>query len=739
MVENILIGRLISDLLEVSNKSTTDESLRKGFESVISGLLGIDTAEIVQMYNRQPPDSQVFVYVSNTRKPYIDNEISSFSEFPEIIEMGSKGYKSGIIFPVMVNGNIVASMNLFSKSPNRFTKELVDTLTYASIFIGLSITNRTDFELKKQLALYFDSSFNSSVPQMLVSSNGRIIKSNAALNRLLNTYLKEGTTTDEAIGMSFLDLEKGIGRTNIIDISTNDGMAIFEISSSRISNTLIHTVIREVKEERVMANIAKMLSKTKSMYLLNLDSNLNIVEIYGDTNGSVMTNMMLKRSISEFVAPADRAEVSKRFNIKVGETVYGELDMVDSSSGITPIKFNAVRTEYGYTLLADSATTELKLRELRDGMNDFISNTTDIFIIIDSSGYIKDCNIQVERLLGYKKGELIGSDVKNLYIDTGILDRDISYARKGTKINSTYVNLRKRDGGVLPGTHSLRMVRDEESPNFMIMVNELETKRVVDDQESELKSLRSELNKARSEAAMKSDFIFNISHELKTPLTSIMGYSRFLIDGEFGGLNDEQRDNIEIIFNESKRLTGIITQILDAIKLDAERVTLDIHEVNLRDLGNNPSIIALKESAASKSLSFGWNVDYNVPPIMADPNKLIQVFVNLIGNSIKFTDSGGINVRISMQSSRTVRCEVEDTGVGINDEDKRRIFKRFYQSQSKELTTKVGAGTGLGLSITQSIIKLHKGKIRIESEPGKGTKFIFTLPINYKPRRSRKG
>jgi signal transduction histidine kinase len=113
---------------------------------------------------------------------------------------------------------------------------------------------------------------------------------------------------------------------------------------------------------------------------------------------------------------------------------------------------------------------------------------------------------------------------------------------------------------------------------------------------------------------------------------------------------------------------------------------------------------------------------------------LIQAFVNLIANATKFTSTGSITVKMTRKSKKMVKCEVSDTGIGISDIDKRKIFKKFYQATKKdELVKQDGSGTGLGLSITKEIIGLHHGKIGFESELGKGSKFWFTLPINYRP------
>ena len=155
----------------------------------------------------------------------------------------------------------------------------------------------------------------------------------------------------------------------------------------------------------------------------------------------------------------------------------------------------------------------------------------------------------------------------------------------------------------------------------------MRTKAKLDGQREEIGALEGRLKKLESEAALKSQFIYNISHELKTPLTSIKGYSKLLYDGEFGPLNDEQKEYIKTTLGEADRLMLIIQQILDAAKLESDKVKLELKEVDLQNMANNPSIKGLEETARNKGLTFKWQVAYDVPKITADPNRLIQIFV----------------------------------------------------------------------------------------------------------------
>jgi two-component system phosphate regulon sensor histidine kinase PhoR len=181
-----------------------------------------------------------------------------------------------------------------------------------------------------------------------------------------------------------------------------------------------------------------------------------------------------------------------------------------------------------------------------------------------------------------------------------------------------------------------------------------------------------------------------------------------------------------------------VKQILDVAKLQSGIVKLDLQPVNFSDIRNNPSIKSLEEACKNKGLAFNWTVDYDVPEITADPNRVIQIFSNLIGNAIKFTESGSINVIVKKKRG-SVSIDVADTGIGISKSDLPKIFKKFYQLK-RGLVKQEGSGTGLGLSIVSEIVHLHHGQVRVlESEPGKGTTFRVILPIKAKiPKKTLK-
>ena len=220
---------------------------------------------------------------------------------------------------------------------------------------------------------------------------------------------------------------------------------------------------------------------------------------------------------------------------------------------------------------------------------------------------------------------------------------------------------------------------------------------------------------------IKKDFVVNVSHELRTPLTVIKGYVETIEED----IDESNRKYIEIIKNHTDRLINIVNDLLSVSMLEEKYIKLDLNEINLQILFNNLSY-TFDQKLKSKNLSIKCNIDNDIETIMADEFKLEQLFINLIDNAIKYTEQGGIIINV-IKDNTHIKFEVIDTGIGIPEKDKERIFERFYtvdKSRSRQL-----AGTGLGLSIVKHIVLLHKGKINVESTLGEGSKFIIFIPI----------
>ncbi len=229
---------------------------------------------------------------------------------------------------------------------------------------------------------------------------------------------------------------------------------------------------------------------------------------------------------------------------------------------------------------------------------------------------------------------------------------------------------------------------------------------------------------------LKSDFMATMSHELRTPLTSIIGYSDMLLSGMTGELNEKQSAFIDSILKGGESLLNLINDVLDLTKIEAGRLELNREAVDLRAalLGVLPVV---KPRAQDKRIRISTFLPTDLPLVWADPGKLNQILLNLITNGIKYThENGSVSVEARTVDG-LVEIWVNDTGIGIAREDQDKVFQRFTQIDSS--ATRSQGGTGLGLAIVRELVELHGGTIRVQSKLGKGSSFIFTMPISTKP------
>jgi two-component system phosphate regulon sensor histidine kinase PhoR len=220
---------------------------------------------------------------------------------------------------------------------------------------------------------------------------------------------------------------------------------------------------------------------------------------------------------------------------------------------------------------------------------------------------------------------------------------------------------------------------------------------------------------------IKKDFVVNVSHELRTPLTAIKGFVETIEDD----IDDKNRGYLTIIRRNTDRLINIVEDLLLLSELEEKGAALSLEACDLKIMLEQMQRIfepRLKEKGLSLTITAGQAL----PDVMADAFKLEQVFVNLLDNAIKYTETGGITVSL-LQRNGHVLIEIQDTGIGIPREHLPRIFERFYVVDSSR-SRKLG-GTGLGLSIVKHIVLLHHGTIEVQSNSGAGTTFLITLPI----------
>jgi signal transduction histidine kinase len=223
----------------------------------------------------------------------------------------------------------------------------------------------------------------------------------------------------------------------------------------------------------------------------------------------------------------------------------------------------------------------------------------------------------------------------------------------------------------------------------------------------------------------KSEFLANMSHELRTPLNAVLGYAELIQDGIYGEVPVKMKEVLERIQQNGRHLLGLINDVLDLSKIEAGQLTLSPTDYSMRELVLDV-VSATEALAAEKQLALDVDAPADLPRGRGDERRLTQVLMNLVSNAIKFTEAGSVRIRAQVEDGSFV-VAVTDTGVGIAPADQARIFEEFQQVDSS--STRRKGGTGLGLAIARRIVELHGGRIWVDSTPGQGSTFAFTLPL----------
>ena len=350
-------------------------------------------------------------------------------------------------------------------------------------------------------------------------------------------------------------------------------------------------------------------------------------------------------------------------------------------------------------------------------IENLVDNAGDAIISTDVEDRILTWNHGAEVIFGYSKEETVGQSLTILLPAqrTGELEEMRDKVRLTGVIRNLEVRRIRKDGIIIEASLAVSPIRDKDDNviGFLHLARDVTEKKRY---EQRLK----ELDK------MKSAFVSNVSHELRTPLTAIKASADNMLDRLIGDLNGKQVGYLTRIKSNSDRLARLINDLLDLSTIEAGKI--DLRPANL------PLVTLVKEAAESlRPVAAEKLINLTVmsadPGIIAwaDRDKVIQVLMNLIGNALKFTPTGGkVTIAVTKNSAAWMQISVTDTGPGIPAEEVNKVFGRFYQIG--QAGTQKTQGTGLGLAISKALVEMHGGKIWVESEAGKGSTFSFTLP-----------
>lgn len=356
-----------------------------------------------------------------------------------------------------------------------------------------------------------------------------------------------------------------------------------------------------------------------------------------------------------------------------------------------------------------------------------LDTAVDAIVTINEKVIVQSFNPAAERLFGYSASEVIGHNVKMLVPEPYHSKHDsfvANYLRTGIRkiIDlGREVNAQRKDGTVFPIYLSVGEVRLGEYRLFTGIIHDItELKKA----EKTLKEANERLEKLNE---MKSEFISVVSHDLRTPLTSIKNAVSLLITEKAGKLNETQAKFMSMAERNIDRLARLINDLLDLSRMEAGKMQLQLAEVDIKRIIEQ-AVETFKTRADDKAIILGTDLEEDLPIVEVNADRIDQVFANLLDNALKFTPEGGKITISARKIEEKIEVSVEDTGVGLSEENRQHIFDQFYQTEDT-LSRKTG-GTGLGLSIVKQLVEAHGGRISLESELGKGTRFFFTLPVH---------
>jgi PAS domain S-box-containing protein len=433
-----------------------------------------------------------------------------------------------------------------------------------------------------------------------------------------------------------------------------------------------------------------------------------------------------------------KEECSMYLAVTQGKAAHNEGEYLWRKDGSAlPVEYRAtpiykervvVGSVVSFTDITERKASERLLRETEEYFRGVLERAPDGLLVVDADGSIRLANAQCERLFGYTRDELIGQAVEMLVPDEirpQHPERRASFHRAPTTRAmgaKSELHARRKDGSLFPVDIGLSPLPGRNGANIQVAVS---IRDISERKQAEVE-LKAAKQKAEEATRMKSMFLANMSHEIRTPMNAIIGLSHLALKTP---LNPKQRDYISKVHNAGTSLLAIINDILDFSKIEAGKLDIETTDFRLDDVINSVTTVT-GQKATDKGLELLAHVAPGIPQcLLGDPHRLGQILINLVNNSIKFTERGEIVVSAERLQQTGEKCQlkfsVRDTGIGMSKEQAGKLFQPFTQADMS--TTRKYGGTGLGLTVSRRLVELMGGQIWLNSEPGVGTTFTFTV------------
>ncbi|MFC1905731.1 ATP-binding protein [Chloroflexota bacterium] len=354
-----------------------------------------------------------------------------------------------------------------------------------------------------------------------------------------------------------------------------------------------------------------------------------------------------------------------------------------------------------YTDQIEALTREIASQ--RDEIQAILSSMAEGIIVLDSANNIISINPAAEKILGHSAQEMVGNSIE------------------------TYLGLTRKELLEMLQKHVSSMVPlVKKRYQDMVLSVSMQTISGQDGQPGRIICALHDITELDRLDKMKTEFVSMVSHELRTPLTSIKGFIDMILDGEAGEINEEQRGYLEIVRTSTDRLMTLDNDLLDISRIESGRIELKVRPISLQKVIRSVAA-SFQTQTDEKDIKLKLNLPDENIMVMADNVRLAQIMTNLLGNACKYSGKGSLIAINTHLFDKHVQVDVMDSGIGISEEDKPKIFSKFYRVDNSMI--REAGGAGLGLSIVKSLVEIQGGRIWVESEPEKGSTFSFTIHL----------
>lgn len=597
-----------------------------------------------------------------------------------------------------------------------------------------------------------------------IDMEGKILEINGKYCKMIGySYL-------ELLDMSIHDLEADMNQNQIIyhvDRTKKVGKDFFETHHRMKNGKILHIEVstiyfghstpsifcflRDISERKKLEQALQESERSKSVLLSNMpgiayrcdydrDWTMRFIsegcyELTGYKpedllgNRTITFNDLIEPEYRDYLWDKWERTLSKRETFQdeyILTTSSGKLKWVwEQGKGIYDDEENVIALEGFITDITHRKMIEEKLKESEARFRFLVENAPEA-IFVQTDWKFTYLNPAALKILGAEsEKQLIGSPViDRFHFDSHATVKERIHCLNAEKKNVPTIEetCLRLDGSSFTAEVSAVPVTYGGSAGVLVFFRDITERKQAEEAILKAKMIADNANRSKSE------FLANTSHELKTPLSSIIGFSDVLLDGMLGDLNEKQTKYINTINQNGHLLLNLINNILDISHIEVGETELNYEKFDLMDVVNGVHSM-MSILSGKKNITIDVNVALEKTEIVADSIKVKEILYNLVDNALKFTQNGGTVTISAMQiNGHHIQLSVSDTGIGISKQNMNRIFDPFYQVDSS--STRKYKGTGLGLAIIKKFVEMHGGNIWVKSEVGKGSTFFFTLPIS---------